>query len=235
MKKLLGIAALLIAFGLSVVPQAVAQRMTPEDQDRFNSYYSHWIQDKQAGDRDDMLSMEHHMQELMSKYQIPSSTPYEEVAAQNAAPRYDDRGDDRGYPRQWQGRLSADDQKDFNKEYTKWQEANAKKDQDDIDKHARKMEEIMARNNIPPNTQFDVIATGNGYSTHYDYRQFQGKFSAQDQKDFDKAYEHWLKDRRKSDRDDIAKDEGKMQEIMARYDIPRDVPYDLLASSGRGY
>jgi hypothetical protein len=64
---------------------------------------------------------------------------------------------------------------------------------------------------------------------------FQGKFSTNDQKNFDRAYEHWLKDRRKSDRDDVAKDEGKMQEIMARDNIPRDVPYDLLASGARGY
>lgn len=95
MKSLLGIGAFLIAFGLSLVGQAVAQtqRMSPADQDRFNGYYTRWIEDKRTGDRDDMLSMEHHMQDLMSRYQIPSSTPYEEVAAQNAAPapRYADR------------------------------------------------------------------------------------------------------------------------------------------------
>jgi hypothetical protein len=44
-----------------------------------------------------------------------------------------------------------------------------------------------------------------------------------------------MHDRRKNDRDDIAKHEGKMQEIMARYNIPRDVPYDLIASTGRRY
>jgi hypothetical protein len=141
---------------------------------------------------------------------------------------------DRAYPSAWQGRLSPDDQKDFNKEYAKWQEANAKNDQTAIDKHARKMEELMSRYNIPPNTPFDAIATANG-SGHRDYRQFQGKFSADDQKSFDKAYEHWLNDRRKGDRDDIAKDEGKMQELMARYNIPKDVPYDVLASGARGY
>jgi len=31
------------------------------------------------------------------------------------------------------------------------------------------------------------------------------------------------------------RDEGKMQEIMARYNIPRDVPCDVIASAGRGY
>jgi hypothetical protein len=96
------------------------------------------------------------------------------------------------------------------------------------------MEDIMARYNIPPNTPFDAIATAGG-ARHYDYRQFQGKFSPEDQKNFDKAYEKWTKDRAKNDRDDIAKDEGKMQEIMARNNIPRDVPYDLLVSGARGY
>jgi len=131
--------------------------------------------------------------------------------------------------------MSADDQKDFNHQYHEWQEANAKNDRHEINEHARKMGEIMRRYNIPPDTPFDVVATSNGYAPRYDVRQFQGKFSPEDQKKFDKAYEHWLEHRRKSDRDDIAKDEGKMLEIMARYNIPRDVPYDMLASGARGY
>jgi hypothetical protein len=131
--------------------------------------------------------------------------------------------------------LSADDQREFNKEYKKWQDAMVKHDQDDIDKHARNMQDIMRRNNVPPNTPFDAIATTNGYTAHYDPREFRGRFSSDDQAKFDKAYEHWLKDRRKGDRDDIAKDEGKMQEIMARYNIPRDVPYEALASGGGAY
>ena len=145
---------------------------------------------------------------------------------------YPDRDSDR-YSQQ--GRLSPDDQKDFNQEYGKWQEANAKNDRDDIDKHARKMEDIMARYRIPPDTPFDAIATSGGDTRHYDARQFQGRFSHQDQKKFDKAYEDWTEHRRKRDRDDVAKDEGKMLEIMARYNIPRDVPYDVLASGARGY
>jgi hypothetical protein len=80
-----------------------------------------------------------------------------------------------------------------------------------------------------------VIATSNGYSHHYDVREFQGRLSPDDQKKFDKAYEKFQKDRAKHDRDDIAKDETRMNEIMARYNIPRDVPYDVLASANRGY
>jgi hypothetical protein len=239
MNRLLGILALVLAFGLPALAQI--QRMTPDDESQFNGYYSRWLQDRQNNDRDDMVSMEHHMQDLMSKYAIPSDTPYDQVATQdNSQPRYNDRDrdrdrDDRGYAGRWQGRLSPDDQNKFNKEYGKWQEANAKHDRDDIDKHARNMETIMQRNNIPADTSFDAIATTGGYAPHYDVRQYQGRLSPDDQKHYDKAYEKWQRDRAKRDRDDIAKDEGKMQEIMARYNIPRDVPYDALVSGNRGY
>jgi polyhydroxyalkanoate synthesis regulator phasin len=142
---------------------------------------------------------------------------------------------DRDYAGQWQGRISPDDQKEFNEHYKEWQEANAKNDTHDINKHARKMSEIMARYNIPRDTPFDAVATASGYSGHYDVREFQGRFSNDDQKKFDKAYEEWLEHRRKGDRDDVAKEEGKMQELMARYNIPRDLPYDALASGARGH
>ena len=235
MNRLLGVLVLLLWLGLPVIAQA--QRMAPDDENKFNSYYSRWLQDRQTNDRDDMVSMEHHMQDLMNKYAIPSDTPYEQVASQNTeAPRYGDRDrDDRGYANNWQGRLSPDDQNKFNKEYGKWQDANARNNRGDIDKHARNLEEIMQRYNIPPNTPFDTIATVSGNVPHEDYRAYQGRFSPDDQKKFDKAYEKWLNDRAKNDRDDLAKDEGKMQEVMAKYNVPRDVPYDVLASGSRGY
>ena len=237
MKRLLGILALVLLFGLPLFAQV--QRMSPDDESQFNGYYSRWLQDKQTDNRDDMISMEHHMQDAMAKYGIPSNTPYDQVATQNSAPAYPAYGDrdrdDRGYGNRWQGQLPPDDQNKFNKEYTKWQESNAKNDRDDIDKHARNMEEIMQRNNIPSDTPFASIATAGGYAPHYNVRQYQGRLSPGDQKKFDKAYEHWQSDRARHDRDDIAKDEGKMQEVMAKYNIPRDVPYDVLASGNRGY
>ena len=244
MKRLLGIIALLVVLALPLMAQ-VAQ-MSAQDQATFNGAYARWVQDKQSDNRDDMLNMEQTMQDIMRKYQIPSSTPYDVVAAQNTPPppgRYDrdeDRRDrdqdryDRGNGR-WAGQMPAEDQDKFNKEYAKWQESTAKRDQDDIDKHAREMRKIMQRNNIPPDTPFDAVASSGGYGHQPDYRQYVGRFSDEDQKKFDKAYEHWVNDRQRGDRDDIAKDEGKMQEIMSRYSIPRDVPYDMLASGGRNY
>jgi hypothetical protein len=222
MKKLLGSLIVLIAIGIPALAQY--QRMSLDDQDRFNSYYSRWIQDKQTDNRGDMISMEQRMQDLMSKYGIASNTPYEEVAQA----RY--QGPDRRYAGSWQGRMSSDDQHKFNEEYRKWQESMAKNDRDDVDKHARKMEDIMARYNIPTNTPFESIATLNGYSRHYDYGEFRGRLSPDEQNKFNKEYREWLEERREGDRNGTAKHEGKMQEIMARNNIPRDVPYDVIAS-----
>ena len=61
------------------------------------------------------------------------------------------------------------------------------------------------------------------------------RLSPDDQHDFDKAYAKWVNDSRKNDRDDIDKDARKMQDIMARYNIPRDVTYDQIASPNAGY
>ncbi len=237
MNRLLGMCALVLLFGLPAFSQA--QRMAPDDQGRFNSYYSRWMQDRQNNDRDDMISMEHRMQDLMNKYAIPPDTPYGEVAAENSGPGYDRERDGVDRDRSYAGtynQLSPDDQKKFNNEYRKWQESTAKNDRDDIDKHARKMEDIMARYNIPPNTPFDEIATANGYAQpRYNYRDFQGRLSPDDQQKFNKSYQHWLHERSENDRNGMAKEEGHMQEIMARYNIPRDVPYDVIASGGGRY
>jgi hypothetical protein len=149
------------------------------------------------------------------------------------------RGQDQTSGNSWHQKLSPDDQQAFDNEYNEWKEANAKNDRDAIDKHARRMEEIMSRNNIPRDTPFDAVAGtttgGNGRMSTADIHRYQGKFSPDDQKKFDKTYEHWLDAKRKNNRDDIAKNEGRLQELMAKYNIPRDVPYDALASGGRGY
>src|SRR5256885_15394837 len=66
------------------------------------------------------------------------------------------------------------------------------------------------------------------------FGQGQVRLSAEDQKKFDKHYSKWVNDTRKNDRDDIAKDVHDMQEIMAKYNIPANVPYDQIASTRSG-
>jgi len=99
------------------------------------------------------------------------------------------------------------------------------------------MQEIMARYNIPSSVQFEQIATnasgaygGNGaygYSAPVSYP----RLSGEDQKKFDKYYSKWLNARRKNDREDTDENARKMQEIMARYNIPANVPFDRIASA----
>jgi len=134
------------------------------------------------------------------------------------------------------GRLSPDDQREFDKAYSKWVNDSRRNDRDDIDKDARRMQDIMSRNNIPPDVPYDQIATpgsNNGYRGDYnngDRGYAQTRLSPDDQHEFDKVYDKWQRDVRKHDRDDIRRDERRMQDIMSRYNIPRDVPYDQVAS-----
>jgi hypothetical protein len=101
------------------------------------------------------------------------------------------------------------------------------------------MQEIMAHYNIAPNTPFQAIAT-NGYAAGqpaYGYANNQGpqRLSADDQKKFDKAYRDWVNARRKKDMDDVDKNSRKMEDIMAHYNIPANVPFDQIASAGSAY
>src|SRR5436853_106784 len=57
-----------------------------------------------------------------------------------------------------------------------------------------------------------------------------GRLAPEDQRDFDNAYGKWVNDSRRNDRDDIAKDARRMQDIMQRNNIPPDVPYDRIAT-----
>jgi TRAP-type C4-dicarboxylate transport system substrate-binding protein len=162
-------------------------------------------------------------------------------AAANAQPQYP-----AGYYGQaqgWHGVLSPDDQKQFDKYYSKWVDASRKNDQDDIANNAQHMEEIMARYNIPANTPFDQVASAPGaagyaanpngaYSGAYPAYGWQGRLSPEDQHSFDKDYSKWLDAQRKNDQDDLADNARKMEQIMARYNIPPNVPFAAIATNG---
>ena len=137
------------------------------------------------------------------------------------------------------GRLSPDDQREFDKAYSKWQNDSRKNDRDDVNRDVRRMQDIMARNNIPPDVPYDrIVSSGYSQDNRYNgayqqnapYGSNQGRLSPQDQREFDSAYNKWMNDRRKNDRDDVDRDVRRMQDIMARNNIPRDVPYDQIAS-----
>lgn len=214
-------------------PQAWHSTLSADDQAQFDKYYAKWMDATRRNDRDDISENARKMQDIMTRYNIPTSVSFDQIASAN-------------YPNgayaagTWQGRLSAEDQKDFDKQYSKWINATRKNDQDDVAESARKMQEIMARYSIPSGVPFAQVASGGAAAAYpapataypaYSYASAQ-RLSADDQHNFDKAYKKWVDARHKNHREDIDENARKMQDIMARYNIPANVSFDQIASPG---
>lgn len=232
MTRILQLVALIAALALPAFCQY--GRLSPDDQREFDKAYTKYVNDSRKNDRDDVDRDVRRMQDIMARNNIPPNVPYEQIASSGYT---QDNRDNGAYQQNApygasQGRLSPDDQREFDKAYDRWVNDSRKNDRDDVDRDVRRMQDIMARNNIPPDVPYEQIATsGNNTGYNNGYRGYaQTRLSPDDQHEFDKAYEKWEKDMRKHDRDDIRKDEHRMQDIMARYNIPRDVAYDQIAS-----
>ncbi len=203
-------------------------RLSGDDQREFDKYYTKWVNDTRKNDRDDVAKDVGRMQEIMARNNIPANVPFEQIASTGYPGN--------GYPAttypassQWQSRLSPDDQRDFDRYYSKWVGDTRLNDRDAISRDAGYMQEIMSRNNIPASVPFDQIASSAGYSTGSSPTNVQ-RLSINDQREFDHYYAEWLEHTRKNDQDDVAKDVTHMQEIMARNNIPSNVPFDRIAS-----
>jgi hypothetical protein len=254
MKRLLTLSALLLSFAMYTPAHATAQAsgaygqpqtwhgvLSATDQSQFDKYYAKWVDATRKNDQEDISENARKMQEIMARYNIPSTVSYDQVASMGGAAGYPAQAyPNTAYPAASAQRLSPDDQKDFDKAYSKWVDSTRKNDQDDVNESARKMQEIMARYNIPSTVPFAQVASGGTAGVYpnpaYAYPTAQGqRLSSSDQHEFDEAYKKWLKARHKKDPDDIDKSARRMQDIMARYNIPANVPYDQIASPGAGY
>jgi hypothetical protein len=254
MKPLSILAALLLCIAVGAPSRAHAQDtgayaqsqgwhrvLSPSDQSQFDKYYSKWVDATRKNDQDDITENARKMQEIMARYNIPSTVTYDQVASMGGSAGYSQQAyPNAAYPAAYAQRLSPDDQKDFDKAYSKWVDSTRKNDQDDINESARKMQEIMARYNIPSTVPFAQVASGGTAGAYpnpaYGYPVAQGqRLSSSDQHEFDEAYKKWLKARHKKDPDDIEKNARRMQDIMAHYNIPANVPYDQIASPGASY
>jgi hypothetical protein len=231
MRRVLQIAALVAVFAVPAFCQS--SRLSPDDQHEFDKAYTKWVNDTRKNDRDDIAKDVRKMQEIMARNNIPANVPYQQVASTGNAYQ------------SYQGRLSPEEQKDFDKAYTKWVNDTRKNDRDDIDRDVRKMQEIMARNNIPADVPFDQVAsTGSApgryennvpYAQNAPYPQNGGaRLSPEDQRDFDRYYSQWVDDSRRNDRDDAARDMQHMRDIMARNNIPPNIPFEQIATAN-GY
>src|SRR5437870_11672987 len=96
MKKLFGLAALLIAISLPALAQWQQQRrLSADDQRRFDSYYSRWLDYKRTNNQGEVVSMEKRMQDIYAHYGIPSNVPYSRIASNGQVDRDRDRDWDR--------------------------------------------------------------------------------------------------------------------------------------------
>ena len=221
-------------------------QLSPQDQKEFDKYYTKWVNDTRKNDRDDVERDVRKMQNIMARYNIPGNVPFDQIASAGYAQgRYGDRyANQQNYPPDGQARLSPEDQRDFDRYYSQWVDDSHRNDRDDANRDMEHMRDIMSRNNIPLDVPVDQIASPgasrNGYYNNNAYPNSapgysQNRLSPDDQHDFDKAYAKWVKDRNKNDRDDLDKDVRRMEDIMSRYNIPADTPYDQIASPNAAY
>jgi hypothetical protein len=174
MKKLWAGTILLLALSIPLLAQG--QRLSPQDQQRFDSYYSRWVEYSQSNNRDQMFSMEKRMQDIYKHYGIPSDTPYSRVAS-SGADRARDRDRDRDYDRDrdhdrdaerrdfdrdrdhWRGRLSRGDQDRFDSYYSRWVQYRQSNNREQVESMEKRMWEIYEHNQIPRSVPFAAIAS----------------------------------------------------------------------------
>jgi hypothetical protein len=163
MKKLLG-----ILFLLAVTLPAMGQsRISPRDQQRFDSYYSRWQEYRRVNDRDQTISMEKRMLDVYARYGISREMPFWRIATNghDDQARHEQREEIRheearheDHPH-WRERLSDDERARFDRLYTRWSEAREHHDRDEVERLQHRMWEIMERNQIPREVRFEEVAS----------------------------------------------------------------------------
>ncbi|HEV7218622.1 MAG: hypothetical protein ACHP8A_01950 [Terriglobales bacterium] len=147
-----------------------------------------------------------------------------------------DHGRDQGYGDRhdrWQGRLSANDQSRFDSYYSRWLDYQRTNNRDQMASMENRMRDVMARNSIPPDTEFSRIASPS--AGQYRRRNIP-RFSGDDARRFNSYYSRWQEYQRTNNRDQIASMEGRMRDVMNRHNVPGDVSYDEMMNvlNGRG-
>lgn len=143
MKKFLG-----ILFLLAITLPALAQwRLSPRDQQRFDSYFSRWQEYKRVNDRDQIISMEKRMLDVYAHYGVPAGTPFWRIATNGHPERVE-----------WRERLSRDERAHFDDLYSHWIAARDYHNHFEMERLEHRMREIMERNGIPAEVRFEELA-----------------------------------------------------------------------------
>lgn len=220
-------------------------RLSTEDQSRFDSYYSRWLNYRQTNDADNRNSMEDRMRDVMSHYRVPSDVSFDEVASTPNRDSGVHRGRDldnagRGRDlsdyrdRQSLNRLSARDQKRFDSYYSRWLIARRTGNRGEAGNMERRMQDVMSRNSIGGDVPFSDLASGS--SGRYRWANVP-RFAGNDASDFRSYYSRWREYERTGNRDQTASMEQRMRKVMADNNVPTDASYDdvmdMLNRNGR--
>lgn len=122
--------------------------LPPDDQQRFDSYYSRWLEYRRTNDADEVASMQERMRDLMSRNNIPANVPFDQIASGGAT-----------FQTRWRQQLSADKQKKFDSYYSRWLEYRRTSNVDQIASMEARMRELMSHNKIPMTVSFEEIAS----------------------------------------------------------------------------
>ena len=120
-------------------------RLSAEDQGRFDSYYSRWQDYRRTNNRDEIVSMENRMRDVMAHSSIPSNTEFSQIASPSV------------YRRPNIPRFSGDDARRFRTYYSRWQEYSRTNNRDEIASMEGRMRDVMNHHNIPNDVPYDEV------------------------------------------------------------------------------
>jgi hypothetical protein len=206
-------------------------RLSTEDQGRFDSYYSRWLNYTQTNDAANRNAMEERMRDVMSHYDIPSDVSFDQIASNsNANGRYRarDDGDEYGQmqgdrARQGQNRLTVEDQQRFDSYYSRWLTARRTGNRSETGSMEERMRDLMGRNSIPLSVQFSQIASES--AGRYSQPNIP-RFSGRDASDFRSYYARWQDYKRTNNREQVASMEERMRKVMTDHNVPNNASYE---------
>jgi hypothetical protein len=102
MRRTFVLSALILVLLAPAFAQGRGRQLSPDDQRRFDSYFSRWQDYRRTNNQGEMRSMETRMQDIYRHYGIPSNTPYGRIASNGGGPDRDRDWDrDRDRDRDW--------------------------------------------------------------------------------------------------------------------------------------
>jgi hypothetical protein len=205
--------------------------LSAEDQGRFDSYYSRWLDYGRTNDRDNLNSMGDRMRDVMSHYDIPSDVPFDQIASNSTASgryRVRDDGDEHGRmegdrTHQGQNHLTGEDQQRFDSYYSRWLTARRTGNRSETGSMEERMRDLMGRNSIPLSVQFSQIASES--AGRYSQPNI-SRFSGRDASDFRSYYARWQDYKRTNNREQVASMEERMRKVMADHHVPNHASYE---------